>query len=202
MSTTSSDNNASEKRYQLLVRLIATGVQKSRKSLNVPQLVRETYGEDASVYGGSDMLEEILEGMLDKIDDQAKLNTIEYLKENLIEEQLERIEGIIEKLQRDEMHKQKREVADYSSAHQALDATLLPTNVTLADILMHTAYHRQLKQKEEMESALNEIEQEISYLGQTHHEIREKVKGQAEKLKDAAKYLEQSADICSMIASA
>eukprot|EP00980_Cylindrotheca_fusiformis_P001959 scaffold443_cov125-Cylindrotheca_fusiformis.AAC.8 len=194
--TTSKDAAKSGiKRYELLTRLIDMSLKKSRKALNVEQLVQETYGEDASVYGGNDMLHGIVHNMLDKMDETTKKQMDDYLKEQLVQERLERIEHVIAQIEDEEQRQQEEEEKDYESAHQALDQTLLPPTVSLEDVLVYAAYQKQLEQKENMTNALHKLEEEIQELEEEHKHTQQQVLENAKTLQDVAKTLEQSADL-------
>jgi hypothetical protein len=199
--TASSSTSTSIKRFELLTKLVDMSLNKSRKALSVNQLVQETYGVDASFYGGKDMLHGIVHNMLDKIDETTKTQMAEYLKEHLVKERLERIEATIAHIEKGEERQQQQEDQDHGSAHLALDQTLLPPTVTLEDVLMYAAYQKQLEQKESMTQALSDLEEEIASLEQQHQQTQQKVLDNAKTLQDVAKTLEQSADVCSMVAA-
>lgn len=176
-------------------------IKQSRKALNVTQLVKETYGDDAAVYGGNDMLHGIVHNMLDKMDEITKDQMVQYLKDNLVQERLARIEIIIAQIEEEEQRQEEAEGQDYDSAHKALDQTLLPPTVTLEDVLMYAAYQKQLEQKESMTKLLHDLEEEIASLEQQHQQTQKIVVDNAKTLQDVAKTLEQSADVCSMVAA-
>jgi vacuolar-type H+-ATPase subunit I/STV1 len=199
--TASTSTSTSIKRFELLTKLVDMSLNKSRKALSVNQLVQETYGVDASFYGGKDMLHGIVHNMLDKIDETTKTQMAEYLKEHLVKERLERIEATIAHIEKEEERQQQQEDEDHGSAHLALDQTLLPPTVTLEDVLMYAAYQKQLEQKESMTQALSDLEEEIASLEQQHQQTQQKVLDNAKTLQDVAKTLEQSADVCSMVAA-
>jgi vacuolar-type H+-ATPase subunit I/STV1 len=199
--TASTSTTTSIKRFELLTKLVDMSLNKSRKALSVNQLVQETYGVDASFYGGKDMLHGIVHNMLDKIDETTKTEMTEYLKEHLVKERLERIEATIAHIEKEEERQQQQEDEDHGSAHLALDQTLLPPTVTLEDVLMYAAYQKQLEQKESMTQALSDLEEEIASLEQQHQQTQQKVLDNVKTLQDVAKTLEQSADVCSMVAA-
>ncbi|VEU38180.1 unnamed protein product [Pseudo-nitzschia multistriata] len=72
MATTNTTNT-----YKQYVTLSEKALRKSRKSLDTRSLVRLAYGDDTAHIGGSDMLEGILNGVLDKISNETVLEELD-----------------------------------------------------------------------------------------------------------------------------
>jgi hypothetical protein len=192
---------AVEDRYHHLLKLIDNGMGRARNSLNTPQLVEESYGEDASVFGGSEMLVGVMDSVLDKIQTQVRDDLMQYLQQRDLPKRLAKIESIIAKLESDEAFQAQAERQDRTSAHEALDVTLLPAGVTLEDVLAFRNYQRQQRQREELQDQEKIIKEEIAQLERLQVETQATVQSDLQQLQDVAQELERSADVCSMVVS-
>jgi hypothetical protein len=74
-------NNVNEQdassKYKHLWELIHNGMQRSRKALDTSQLVQDCYGDDAAIFGGTDMLVNVMESMLDKMHECVEEELVE-----------------------------------------------------------------------------------------------------------------------------
>jgi aminopeptidase N len=188
-------------RYHHLLKLIDNGMGRARSSLNTPQLVEESYGEDASVFGGSEMLVGVMDSVLDKIQPQVREDLLEYLQQQDFPQRLATMECVIAKLQKEEAFQAQAERHDRTSAQEVLDATLLPAGVTLEDVLAFRNYERQKRQREELQDQEKVIQEEIAELERLQVETQATVQSDLQELEDVAHELERSADVCSMVVS-
>lgn len=192
-----------QRRYDLLMKLIETGMIRSRQSLHSTDLVNASYGEDAAVvFGGTEMLAGTMDDMLDKMHEQVlKQDLPVYLEEQQIETLLDRVDRIVETLDREEAAQAQAEREDQESAIRAMDASLLPAGVTLDNVVDYHNYQRALAQKEQMANALQQVQDEIAALEKEQEEIKDHVDSKQQMLARTATVLNRSADICSMVVS-
>ena len=189
-------------RYELLIKLIDMTVSRSRGSLNVEQIVQETYGDDVSAYGGQEMLEGIVDNMLEKWEETVKERMHQHLENNGVKERLREIDDIIHRVQEQAYQEEQNEIDDIDSARQALNDALLPADVELESLMCYVAYQKKLEQKEQLTKALQEVENDIALLQKHREEAETKVRENAQTLQQVAQTLEKSADVCSMVTTA
>ncbi|KAL3941600.1 MAG: hypothetical protein SGBAC_004074 [Bacillariaceae sp.] len=203
--TTSEPKTAAEKktsRYEILTKLIDMTLSRSRSSLNVEQIVRHTYGNDASIAVKQEMLEGIVDNMLDKMEDTVKGKISQYLEKEGVKKRLDGIEGIIDKLEEEAHLEQQSEEDDINSAKQAFDEAVLPEGVNLGEAIRYVAYQKKLEHKEELAKALQEVEAEIATLKKQQEDAENEVRENAQTLQQVAQSLEKAADVCSMVTAA
>lgn len=189
-----------DRRFDALTRLINIGMTRSRQALNTTELVQAAYGEDASVFGGTEMLVGALEDMLDNVHDQVvNQDLTKYLKEHKIEEMLDRFDHVLATLEAEEKWKSEQELQDQASAKQAVDTSVLPAGVTLENVVDFHKYRNALAKKDELAKALEQIHEEIAALEQEQTERTSALETQQQILHKNAQELNRSADICSMV---
>lgn len=176
---------------------------RSRKDLNTTRLVEAAYGEDdAAVFGGKEMLAGTMDDMLDKLHEQVlKEDLPAYLERHGIEALLDRFERIGETLDREDAAAAQAERQDRESAERATDVNLLPAGVTLEDVVNYNNYQNALKQKRQMQQALQGVQQEITTLESEQAELSSQVESQQRILQQSAQELSRSADVSSMVLS-
>eukprot|EP00526_Cylindrotheca_closterium_P022916 CAMPEP_0113649018 /NCGR_PEP_ID=MMETSP0017_2-20120614/26031_1 /TAXON_ID=2856 /ORGANISM="Cylindrotheca closterium" /LENGTH=180 /DNA_ID=CAMNT_0000561335 /DNA_START=57 /DNA_END=599 /DNA_ORIENTATION=+ /assembly_acc=CAM_ASM_000147 len=177
-------------------------LSRSRSFLNVEQIVRDTYGNDASIFGGQEILEGIVENMLDKMEDTVKEKINQHLENQGAKTRLDEIEGIIHELEEEARRQEQSEKYDIDSAKQAFDEAVLPEGVNLGKAIHYVAYKKKLEHKEQLAKALKDIEDEIEALKTQQEEAESKVRENAQTLQQVAQTLEKSADVCSMVTTA
>mmetsp|Transcript_19927 Transcript_19927/g.56320 ORF Transcript_19927/g.56320 Transcript_19927/m.56320 type:complete len:201 (-) Transcript_19927:39-641(-) len=191
-----------ERRYDVLMQLIEMAMVRSRKELNTTKLVEASYGDNAAVFGGKEMLAGTMDDMLDKMHEQVlQQDLLDYLQKHGIEALLDRFESIVETLDQDDAAQAKAEQDDKESAERATDENLLPAGVTLENIVDYKFYQNALKQKEQMTKALQEVQEEIAILEKEQAEMSTQVESQQRVLQETAQELNRSADVCSMVVS-
>jgi flagellar biosynthesis/type III secretory pathway chaperone len=191
-----------ERLYAVLMQVIEAVMVRSRNALNTTQLVEASYGDDAAVFGGKDMLAGTMDDMLDTLHDQVLQQDLRaYLQNHGIEALLDRFESIFETLDTEDAARAKAELDDKESAGQAIDVSLLPPGVTLEDAVDYNNYQHALKQKEQMMKALQEVQEEIATLEKEQAEMSSHVESKQRVLQQTAQELNRSADVCSMVVS-
>ena len=199
--STSTNKTMSDSRYQHLLTLIENGMQRVKKSLDTPQLVQDSYGEDASVFGGSDMLVDVMDGMIDKIQRTVKDDLTDYLQEQDVSSRLNKVDSIVAKLVESEAKLARADAEDRDSAKEALDETLLPEGVTLEDVLAFRNYERQKNLRDRLLEQLSKVKEEVAELEREQQETQDSVLEYNQHLQEVARELERSADVCSMVVS-
>lgn len=190
------------RRFEILLQLIETGLLRSRQALDTKQLVEASYGDDADLFGGTEMLVGTMDDMLDKVQEQVLHQDLPtYLQNNNIEGLLDRVEHLIEALDRQEAATAQVERDDQESALRALDTTLLPTGITLENLVDFHKYRTAMFQKEKLSKALEELQKEITTLENEQAERTRRVESQQQILIQSATEFDCSADSCSMAAS-
>ncbi|CAJ1953404.1 unnamed protein product [Cylindrotheca closterium] len=189
-------------RYELLTKLIDMTLSRSRSSLNMDQMVRDTYGSDASIFGGQEILEGIVDNMLDKMEDTVKERINQHMEKLGVKTRLDEIEDIIHELEEEARRQQQSEQDDIDSARQAFDQAVLPEGVNLGKAIHYVAYQKKLEHKEQLAKALQDMEDEIAALKNQQEEAESKVRKNSQKLQQVAQTLEKSADVCSMVTAA
>ena len=189
-----------DRRMDVLMRLIHLGMARSRRALNSTELVHASYGDDASLFGGTEMLVGTLEDMLDKVHDQVLLHDVpKVVKEYHIDEMLDRFDHIVRTLDEEVAQARHREEQDQASATHAMEAALLPWGVTLEHVVDFHTYRKALVQRDDMVKALQQVQDDIANLEQEYAEMTNQVTGQQQTLQETAQALTRSADLCSMV---
>ena len=188
-------------RYENLLKVIDSGMNHARKSLDTSRLVHDSYGEDTSVYGGTEMLVGVMDSMMDKINSTVDQDMKEYFQQQDIPKKLNEIDATIEKLKQEEAERAQKEEEDRNSTIGALNATLLPDGVTLDDVLTFQNYQHQIHQRNMLKEKLAALQEEIDQLEKNQQETKSSIDSCNQQLKGAAQELERSADVCSMVAS-
>ena len=200
-----------DRRIDVLKRLIHLGMARSRQGLPPTKELVQTffyYGgeaeEDASsslFAGGTEMLMGTVEDMLDKVHDQVlQHNLPTYLKDQGIEEMLNRFDDIVQTLEEEDAWMRHQDEQDQASAVHALQSSMLPVGVTLEQMVDYTQYQKALVQRDAMTKALEQVQDEIASLEQDYAEGMSHVREQQQQtLQTTAQALTRSADLCSMV---
>jgi glutamate-1-semialdehyde aminotransferase len=200
--TTRPQSSEQHRLYEVLGRLLETGMVRSRQALTTSSLVEASYGDDAAVFGGKEMLAETMDDMLDKLHDQVLQQDLrEYLQKHGIEALLDRLDSIVEALNEEDAVRAQAELQDKESAERATDVNLLPAGVTLQDVVDYQLYQHAMTQKQSMTKALQEVQEEIATLEKEQAEMSIHVESKQRILQQTAQELSRSADVCSMVVS-
>ena len=197
-----------DRRIDVLKRLIHLGMARSRQGLPPTKELVQTFfyygGEDASAAslfaGGTEMLMGTVEDMLDKVHDQVLQDNLPtYLKDQGIEEMLNRFDDIVQTLEEEDAWVRHQDEQDQASAVHALQSSMLPVGVTLEQMVDYTQYQKALVQRDAMTKALEQVQDEILSLEQDYAEGMSHVREQQQTLQTTAQVLTRSADLCSMV---
>jgi hypothetical protein len=136
-----------------------------------------------------------MNGMLDKITSSSSSSTsnnnnnesssiIIVIITQVMKERLQAVDDVMLQIVTNKAATKKHESNDKATAKEALEAVLLPAGVTLDDVVRYQDYHRQLKERRELQAQLETIQSEVAGL---------------EQMRTVAKELGQSANACSMM---
>ena len=114
-----------------------------------------------------------------------------------IKERLEWVDNTVNEIQKQEKQRNEEERNDQQSAQTALKTTLLPSGITMSDVLRYTEYQQQLKEKEELENAIAQLKTSIGQLEDEQSIVTKQVQDQLSEIQSVSKNLGQSADTCS-----
>ena len=197
----SSTSSKSElQRFSLIEKLISHALNQSREALSTEELVDRAYGEDAAVFGGKEMLVGTMEDMLDRLREEVDENFAQYLKKTGLEGFFADLEGRLAKLQQADDAAREAETRDQNQAQEAIEASSLPTGVSLEDVVAYNKYQSGLQQKKALQKRLEEAQAEIAALEQEEQEAAQILAEKQKSLETLSSSMTRSADICSMVA--
>lgn len=187
-------------RYQSLLAGIEKVLTKSRNSLDVSEAIQKGYGDDASVFGGANALQGVMDGMLDRVHDKVTEEMVAHLEHEQIENYLKRVEELVQKVEEVEMAKQAENQADRESARAYLQQAQLPEGVKPMDVLSHRAYQLMLEEQTKLMEMIEKYEEETNELEEVVNEAEAKVQEEMSKVEEVGRELDRAADICSTLA--
>jgi hypothetical protein len=202
--------------YPQYLSLAKRALQKSRQSLDIKGLVTMAYGDEdnIAVLGGSDMLEGIMEGMLDKIANETVLEafqeyctTVTTFQDNnnnnnnnnwTVQQRLDQIDQLIAYVTEWEARREAVEAMDAKSAQDSLDKTLLPEGVSMEDVVTYREYQLQLQAKEALQEELQKMEEEISTMQEEQAQQRDRIQDRLDQVQKVERTLVSCANVCAM----
>ena len=188
-------------RYEILQKLLDKALIRSRQSIDVSSTVTDIYAEDATMFQGEDenMLSSIFETMLDKVNARVKEEMIQVLKEEDVENRLSKLEAIVQRLAHEEREQREAEQFDSDSARKAFEEVKLPQDVTPRDLLSYHAYVVMQEERNSLRHQLEVVEGVIKGLRENQEHTNAEAEANVRSVQKAAKELERSADVCSMV---
>jgi hypothetical protein len=199
--------------YDKYIDLTRRVLQKSIQSLDTQNLIRQAYGDEKmTVFGGSDMLQGILDGLLDKMSKETVLQDFEEYCDSTSsrshetsglspKQYLHRIDNVIRFVVEWEDRRNRWEAKDAESAQQSLDVTLLPEGVTTDDVLHYRKYQQQLQAREALLHEILRVEQQVSTLQDEQDQTRAGIQEQLKRVQMVERQVEDAANACSMVAN-
>lgn len=211
--TTTATTSSSTSTYDKYMELTQRVLQKSRKSLDTKAYIQEAYGEEKmAVLGGSDMLQGILDGLLDKMTNETLLvDFAEYCNTEHDDEnnndgnkqspkdRMDQIDEAIRFVLDWEARRDEIDNNDSQSALQSLDASLLPEGVTTEDVVRYREYQQQLQARNALQEELQKVEEQVAAMQDEHEQIKKSIQAQLEKAKNAERQVEDAANACAMV---
>jgi hypothetical protein len=202
--------------YNQYMDLTKRVLQKSLQSFDTQTLIREAYGnEKMSVLGGSDMLQGIFDGLLDKLAKETVLQDFEEYfcgsSSNNHEttddmttimtpkQQLQHIDHVIRLVLEWENRRSIVEAQDAESAQQSLDATLLPVGVSTDDVVHYREYQKQLEARHSLYDEVRRLEEEVATLQHEQDQTKQHIQEQLNRVQMVERQVEDAANSCSMV---
>ena len=187
-------------RYPRLLRAIDKCLLESRDRFDTQKAILECYGEDgAVVFGGNHVLVGVLEGMMDKMHETVTMEMKKFVSEGQPRRRLERVEGIVRRLDRIDQHHKALDLQDRQSAQQALEQTKLPEGIRPMDIVTYHAHQTMTKEHERLVQEIARVETETQRLQEEVTKAEALVEEGMESLENTQKELGRTADVCSTV---
>lgn len=217
--TNTTTSRSSTSTYDKYMELTQRVLEKSRKSLDTKAYIQEAYGEEKmAVLGGSDMLQGILDGLLDKMTNETLLvdfaeycNTEHSNDENDSDnnnnngikqspkDRMDQIDEAIRFVLDWEARRDAIDNNDSQSALQSLDASLLPEGVTTEDVVRYRGYQQQLQARNALQEELQKVEEQVAAMQNEHEQIKKSIQAQLDKAKNVERQVEDAANACAMV---
>jgi len=186
-------------RIALLHLAMDKALMEARSSFSISQAIQECYGDDSSIFGGNAVLEQVVDGMLDKVHLKVKDDMNAKLQQRDIEAKLVNVDVLLDMFQKEENALQEKEYTDRTTALHALQQTKLPPGLTAEMIIEHRAFLIKRDEKESLENELSQLVQEIKDLEELNSEADAALQSRIELVEQKGKDLERTADLCSFV---
>mmetsp|Transcript_20834 Transcript_20834/g.30840 ORF Transcript_20834/g.30840 Transcript_20834/m.30840 type:complete len:194 (-) Transcript_20834:3494-4075(-) len=183
-------------RYQQLLKGIEKVLSESRNRIDISATVTEGYGDDASIFGGEDMLKTVMEGMLDRVSETVSEDMKKYFQSQNVEGDLLRIEGLLRKFEEVEEAERAINHEDRDSAKTSLGKVHLPNGVKPNDLVQQTAYNIMKEEKERLQKVAEELEKDVLELETLASEKERNLQRKIMKVEEVSKDLDYTADNC------
>mmetsp|Transcript_8289 Transcript_8289/g.10507 ORF Transcript_8289/g.10507 Transcript_8289/m.10507 type:complete len:204 (+) Transcript_8289:82-693(+) len=197
-------------RHKQLVKVIENGLIESSKCIDTHSAVQECYGDDISMFAdsnsssendGTEMLANLIQGVLEKINDEMMKNQIhDILKREDVETKLSVLDKVIgEFVDRQRLLKEEEE-RDKKTAEDAMKSVqVLPHGVEVSDIMKFQAYKVKMKIRDKLAAELETAERRQEELQSQMEKEREDVNAMVKKINDETlDPLERAGEICSV----
>jgi len=191
-------------RYQRLLSVIEKALSQSKSQLDLEKVIKEIYGDDASIFGNDDdsdnnMLSSVIQSMLERVHDQVQESMTEHLQSQNVCQQLVKLEAILHKLEYEQASQQQADEKDKQSARQALEQSKLPKGIQPLDLVNYKAYQRMQQEREVLLNEITQTEKEIQEIKDRQQEQSQAMESRLTKIQQVGQELEKSADVCSMV---
>jgi len=207
--------------YENYLALTQRALQKSQKSLDTRALIKLAYGNDTAHIGGSGMLIDILDGILDKIVKETVLQEMkrygtlspkqqqhrqkneqqgdEIMMIMTPKERLDKIDQAVVDVIEWEAKREQIEGLDIKTARDSLNKNLLPEGISMEDVITYQEHEQRLIARTALQQELQRIEEEISVLKDTRTKKQDRFRQQLGQVASVEKELESSANVCAMV---
>eukprot|EP00545_Synedropsis_sp_CCMP1620_P009904 CAMPEP_0119003948 /NCGR_PEP_ID=MMETSP1176-20130426/861_1 /TAXON_ID=265551 /ORGANISM="Synedropsis recta cf, Strain CCMP1620" /LENGTH=196 /DNA_ID=CAMNT_0006955599 /DNA_START=28 /DNA_END=618 /DNA_ORIENTATION=+ len=186
-------------RYKSLLTGIEKVLSKSRSSLDISQAIQQGYGEDASVFGGAGVLTGVMDAMLDRVHDKVTEEMLAYLQQQGIEQDLSKVEELVQTIEAIEKAQHAENEADRESAKASLQQTQLPEGVKPMDVVNHRAYQLMLEEQTKLTEMICKYEEETKELEEVVKEAEAKVQADMTQVEEVGRELDRAADVCATL---
>lgn len=186
-------------RYQQLLKGVDKVLSESRNRLDISTAVKEGYGDDTSIFGGEDMLKEVMEGMLDRVSETVSEDMKLYFQSQNVEEDLLQIEGLLRKFEEVEEAELAINDKDRKSAKESLDKVHLPSGIKPNDFVQQIAYKMMGEEKKRLQEVTASLEEEVLKLEALASETEKSLQRKIRKVEEVSKDLDYTADTCATL---
>lgn len=198
MSSTQQQEEQESIRYQKLQSVIDKALSEARKSFDTSQAIDECYGDDAAIFGKS-TLTTLLDSLVDRINTDAKEESLKYMQEQGVEEKLKHVESIIATLENLQQRKEQAEAKDVQAATDALTKAKLPKNMSPDDIVSHQAFLIMEKERNALQEEIAAIQAETKLMEEQINKAQANIQQGLSKVEETGEKLGQTADACSFV---
>jgi hypothetical protein len=198
--------------YEQYIALVKRALSKSRQSLvDTETLIKVGYDDDnekIKSFGGSRILEGILDGLIDKIANETIVIDLQkhctrYTKDGqtttTIQQQLDYIDHIIHLVTEWEQKQEEMEKLDSISTQKVLDKALLPKDVTSEDVVTYREYQKKLDMKQKLKQQLEQIENETQQMEEKQNQQKTQLQKLLDQVHNVERELETAANTCAMV---
>ena len=191
-------------RYERLLTVLRKALERSKQELDIPELIRQCYGADASILDNdndqSSLLPQLIEHLLDKVNARVLEHAVNrILPEHSIEETLLRLENTVRTVRAADEAERRKADASRELTRKASEAAKLPPNVSPNDLIAHTQYLALLKKHDELQARVAATERKVQQLRQTKEQLIHQAHERVRQLQLSAREVERAADLCSMM---
>ncbi|KAL7564147.1 hypothetical protein ACA910_021122 [Epithemia clementina (nom. ined.)] len=190
-------------RFQELQALLRSALLSSRNNFDIPKIIKEEYGDDAAIFGGSSesenngMLRQVFESMLDRIHDDATEYMSEVLEQEHVQVKLLQVETLIAKLENEDRMQQQLDDLDKESTRKIAELAKQRASgmEDVNDIIVSKTYQQLSEQKEGLQTEIQAIEETIQQLQKEYEEKTVSHKALDSELSHAKEEMERSAAV-------
>jgi hypothetical protein len=194
-----SSSAADSERYQALLQVMDKALVESKRKFDTNKAIKDCYGEDASIFGGEEMLAKVVDGMVDRVNYKAKDDMQVTLEKENVKQTLIVAEQLMAKFQKIEQDAKVADEKDRQSALDALNHCKLPEGVSPQDVVSYRAYQIMQQEKETLVAELAKVQGETKEMEELLAQSTSVVKGRIKHIESTGKELERAADLCSMV---
>mmetsp|Transcript_35171 Transcript_35171/g.40108 ORF Transcript_35171/g.40108 Transcript_35171/m.40108 type:complete len:194 (+) Transcript_35171:108-689(+) len=186
-------------RYGQLLKGIEKVLSESRRKLSTSEAVKEGYGDDASIFGGENMLQKVIESMLDRVSETVIENIKVYLQNDHVEQDLLKVEELIQKFKGMEEAVRLINKQDRESTQLALRKALPKLSFKSTDIVRQSTFDIINEEKDQLSYLITELERETRDFEQHTISAEENLQYEISKVEQVSKDLNYTANSCATL---
>jgi len=196
----SSQAGLSSVRYDKLLKVLNTALMESRRKFNTEDAIKECHGDDASMFdddagGGQSVLATAIDAMVDQVNDTVKSNIVTYLEQEGIQEKVENIEAIINRLDANDEKQRQADAEDRQSARDALASVRLPKDVLPSELIRYRSYKLMEKERDALLEEIAKVEEETNGLNERIASNEDVVNRGVQSMRAMEQQIQQSTQI-------
>jgi len=172
----------------------------SRRKFNTEDAIKECHGDDASMFdddagGGQSVLATAIDAMVDQVNDTVKSNIVTYLEQEGIQEKVENIEAIINRLDANDEKQRQADAEDRQSARDALASVRLPKDVLPSELIRYRSYKLMEKERDALLEEIAKVEEETNGLNERIASNEDVVNRGVQSMRAMEQQIQQSTQI-------